>query len=123
MVSRHKYLIGVGQLDEPVEKTKHFPLCSIVCEVTAMHDNIRRRKPFQLPVSAMCVRDLEDSHICIIREDVASGLYIQSEHNRVVLFHPFFDTIVDAFLEIFQLFIRNGIKHFPAFPHLIRLTI
>ena len=75
MVSRYEDLVRVGEFDKPVEEVKHLLFSPIVSEVTAMHDDIRRQKPFQFSVTAMCVRDLEYSHICIIREDVVLRIW------------------------------------------------
>ena len=99
MVPRNENLVRVGEFYEPVEEVEHFSLCPVVCEVTAMHDDICLRKPFQFSVAAMRVGDLEDSHKSRISPHI-DWSNKQFENNVIFLFHPSLDAIIDAFLNI-----------------------
>lgn len=61
VIADDKYLMGIRQIYEPVEKIQDFLLGSLVSEIATMHYHIGIWEVCQLGVSVMSVRNLEDS--------------------------------------------------------------
>ena len=40
MIASNEYLMGIRQFNVPIKEIKHFTLCTIIADVTAMNDDI-----------------------------------------------------------------------------------
>ncbi len=59
MIAYYKNLMGIWQVDEPVEEIKSFLLCSTVSEVATMYDNISSWQIRQLLMLVVGIGDLK----------------------------------------------------------------